>query len=124
MEENNIPVDELVTVKKSSLDDRKFRKRLLIASRIIAIALIIAIIYVGWVNYKYGTIFEGKSACYRCGYENMRRCECVYLPELVQQEVVNISAMRDELANYNDKMCEVKEGNKGLNISGLNLPSS
>jgi len=67
----------------------KFRRKLVIASRIIAIFLILAIIFIGYVQIKYmSEINEYRSkyghkwSCYLCGLEKGRRCTCTYLPDL------------------------------------------
>jgi hypothetical protein len=71
---NEIP-DILTQVSKE-----KYRRRLLIASRLIAILLVFAIAYFGYSNYKYGEFvksFDG-NPCFACGYHYGMKCEYVY----------------------------------------------
>jgi len=58
----------------------RFRRRLLIASRLLAVCLIIVIFYFGYVNYKYGEFvksFDG-NPCFSCGYRFGMKCNYVY----------------------------------------------
>jgi len=69
-----------------------FRRRLLIASRIISVLLILAIFFIGFVQIKYvkeinsyRSQYGDSWSCYVCGLETSRSCSCNYLPELESQ---------------------------------------
>ena len=64
----------------TQVSKEKYRRRLLIASRLIAILLVLAITYFGYSNMKYGEFvksFDG-NPCFACGYTYGMKCEYVY----------------------------------------------
>jgi len=68
----------------------KFRRKLLISSRVIGMLLILAIFWVGFIQIKYVNNINsikleyGDSAyCYLCGLENGRSCSCNYVGDLI-----------------------------------------
>jgi len=67
----------------------KFRRKLLISSRVIGILLILAIFWVGFIQIKYVNNINfiklkyGDNAyCYLCGLENGRTCSCNYISDM------------------------------------------
>jgi len=67
----------------------KFRRKLLISSRVIGVLLILAIFWVGFIQIKYVNkvnsikLEYGKNAyCYLCGLENGRSCSCNYINDM------------------------------------------
>ncbi len=100
----------------TAVNKEKFRRKLAIASRILAIFLILAIIFIGFVQIKYvkeinsyRAKYGSKWACYVCGLENGRSCSCNYLPQLAKE------AWLKNIASQNIIPCENK--NKGLDIN-------
>jgi len=80
MENNKIP-DILTQASKE-----RFRRRVMMGSRLIAIALILAIFWIGYIQLSYAKEFNemkskhGSNAfCYYCGLESGRSCSCNYL---------------------------------------------
>lgn len=68
----------------------KFRRRLLISSRIIGFLLILAIFWIGFIQIKYVNEVNQIKAeygslgyCYLCGLEAGRSCSCNYIPDIV-----------------------------------------
>ena len=68
----------------------RFRRKLLISSRLIAVALILAIVWIGYVQVEYAKEFNelkgkyGKDAfCYMCGLESGRSCSCTYWNDIM-----------------------------------------
>ena len=67
----------------------KFRRKLLISSRVIGMLLILAIFWVGFIQIKYVNNINsikleyGNNAyCYLCGLENGRSCSCNYISDI------------------------------------------
>ena len=58
----------------------KFRRRLLIGSRLLAFVLILAIVFFGYVNYQFGDLVS-KSPCYACGLYEGKKCDYMYFTE-------------------------------------------
>ena len=104
------------------LDDinkEKFKRRLslfrAIGSRVLALFLILAILYVGWVYYVYASDIReikqqyGTNAyCYLCGVENLKRCSCEYITTYDYGNIPinnNISEIQQKLGEYNTRMC-------------------
>jgi len=109
----------------SPANKEKFRRRLSIASRIIAIGLICAILWIGWIqisyaneirqiNGKYGSL----SSCYLCGKEQFRSCTCNYEYDLVQRNT-NLSVISEMIALGNVQVCPYKEDKVLLGIRDL-----
>ena len=68
----------------------KFRRRLLISSRILGVLLIVAIFWIGFVQVQYmkdvnqiKAEYGSLGYCYLCGLENGRSCHCNYIPDIV-----------------------------------------
>jgi len=67
----------------------KFRRKLLISSRVIGVLLILAIFWVGFIQIKYvshinsiKTEYGDYAYCYLCGLESGRSCSCNYVSDL------------------------------------------
>jgi len=110
MENNNIP-DILTQVSKE-----KFRRRVMIGSRLVAVALIIAIFFIGFVQIKYVKEFNemraeyGSNAyCYYCGLEKGKSCSCNFL----QPGEVATDEYLETIAFGNIQPCE--DRNKKIN---------
>jgi len=108
----------------TAVNKEKFRRKLAIASRILAIFLILAIIFIGFVQIKYvkeinsyRAKYGSKWACYVCGLENGRSCSCNYLPQLAvsNPDLFDKEAWLKNIASQNIIPCENK--NKGLDIN-------
>lgn len=88
-----------------------FKKKLLIFSRLLALFLILAIIYIGYIQYKYAAeITEIRNNmgslgyCYLCGLEAARKCECQYFNEVLNAE--ERERIREQTAEYNIQTCQ------------------
>jgi hypothetical protein len=117
----------------SEINQEKFKRRLsifrAISTRLIAIFLIIAILFVGGIQYKYAqSISEIKEKygslgyCYLCGQENLRKCECQYIPELLLSST-NISFYAEQAAENNIKPCPNKNSWQYKNNISINFTS-
>ena len=119
MEENN-NVKILTEISKEV-----FRRRLLVSTRIIALVLVLAIVWIGFIQIKYvKEVNEIKAEygslgyCYLCGLETYRRCECQYYTDLqTKNPNFNLTAIAQETALSNVRKCE----NRNLK-SNLTLP--
>ena len=74
--------EEILTI----ISKEKFRRKMVTASRVIAILLILAIVYIGYIQIVYVKDLNqlrsehGSLAyCYMCGLENYRKCEGQYI---------------------------------------------
>ena len=92
----------------------KFRRKILIGSRVIAVFFILSIFWIGFVQVKYvKEVNQIKSEygplgyCYLCGLESGRSCSCNYIPELVEADKdFDIKAYLENIANSNINECE------------------
>jgi len=89
-----------------------FRRKLLIASRILAGFLILSIFlfsyieFYKWRDFNSARLKYGDDAyCYMCGLEAGRSCGCVYLPDLAN-DVDSVEAVKVNLAIFNVQPCE------------------
>ena len=67
----------------------KFRRRLLVVSRLIAVVLILTIIWIGFIQIKYAKevneirgMYGSLGYCYMCGKEAFRKCDCQYFTQV------------------------------------------
>lgn len=103
-----------------------FRKRLLIASRLLALLLIIGIFFIGFVQIHYvkdinelKAKYGANAYCYLCGKESGKSCECIYIPELMMNQeyedsfIENIALKNamdcENLNNKNNEILELKD---------------
>jgi hypothetical protein len=92
----------------------KFRRFLLISSRVIALLLVFAIFFIGFVQINYvkevnqiKAEYGSNGYCYLCGIETGKSCNCNYLPELVlMNENFDIKVHLDNIATMNVEKCE------------------
>ncbi len=85
----------------------KFRRKLLISSRIFAFLLILVLFWIGFIQFNYvqeinkiKTDYGSLGYCYLCGLETARTCSCNYFPELIANEM-----SKDEKKSYLVKYC-------------------
>lgn len=102
---------EYVTIPKKEYNSIKFHRKLLIISRIIAVLLVFAIIFIGIIQLKYVKEYNdlknkyGNYAyCYMCGYELGKSCSCVYLPRVSLSEESRKTLLQ-EVAVKNTEIC-------------------
>jgi len=109
----------------TAVNKEKFRRKLVIASRILAIFLILAIIFFDFIQIKYvkeinsyKAKYGSKWACYVCGLENGRSCSCNYLPDVAisNPDLFDKDAWFENIATGNIAPCENKN-KKGLDIN-------
>ena len=106
----------------TQISKEKFRRRIVITSRIIAVLLILAIIYIGYIQVVYVKDLNqlrsehGSLAyCYMCGLENYRKCECQYI-QPQYDSTFNLDELREQTAEYNIKKCENRNKMVDLNV--------
>lgn len=98
----------------TEINKEKFKRRIAlfrsVSTRIIALLLVLAIVYVGFIqlNYakevasikeKYGSL----GYCYLCGKETLRQCSCIYQAYDSSFDIINFS---NNLAESNAEKCE------------------
>ena len=103
-------IKEILTL----ISKEKFRRQMIMVSKLIAIGLVLAIIWVGWVNYVYAkdvnkimSKYGAEGYCYMCGKETYKKCECQYAGSF--GEVVNYTLMAEMTSNYNLQKCIDKD---------------
>lgn len=111
MEENKIP-DILTQINKE-----KFRRRLLIASRLLAFFLILALIYIGiTLNANNAKIAE--KPCYYCGYIYGKMCTQTYdyLNMNVSQKETFFKNLGDFNSNFSGNLINGKLDTKIVDL--------
>jgi len=118
--EKNIP--DVLTKKNKEL----FRRKLLIASRVLSLLLILGIFFIGFVQIKYAkevnqikSQYGPNGYCYMCGLETGKNCACSYLPDvLLRMNDVEIKEYLKTIAEANTFPCENlnKDFEKELNF--------
>ena len=107
----------------SQVSKEKYRRRLLVVSRVLAFCLILAIVYFGYTQYKYGALIE-RSPCYACGYYEGKRCEYAYVTswQKIDKEefLVALGKANENRSGYSQWL-----GGQpiDINISGINFSS-
>ena len=108
---------------------RKFKRRWMYISRVLALLLIISIFWIGFVQMRYAKEFNelksehGPNAfCYMCGLESFKRCECIYMDQQ-QWALTDLDVYRQGLADENSLKCKEIKSLSGslINLSGYNL---
>lgn len=107
--------------------EEKFRKKLLIASRVIALLLVLAIFFIGFVQINYAKEFNelrrqhGNNAfCYMCGLESARTCSCNYeIQTIAESPEFNRQSYLEMIATRNIEKCEDRNGE--LELPNLTL---
>ena len=107
----------------------RFRRNILIASRVLALLLIIALFFIGFSWIKYAKQFNdlkdeyGPNAyCYLCGYYSGKSCSCNYIPKLtVESDNFDREQYFIDLALINSQDCNElkKEQEKQYNSNNL-----
>ena len=103
MESSETP-DVLTQVSKE-----KFRRKLLISSRIIAVLLIGALIYFSVVYYQVGNSYK-TNPCWSCGYYEGKRCDPVLIHAFIPNQTY-LEEMRLSVAEYNARPINISEYN-------------
>ena len=111
----------------TATNKERFRRRLSIISRILAIFLILAIIFIGFIQIKYvkeinsyRDRYGSMWSCYICGLENGRCCRCNYLPDLVQKhETFDREEFFKKIAEENILPCEIREDPKKISLDDI-----
>jgi hypothetical protein len=109
------------------ISKEKFRRAMLISSRIIAVFLIFAIVYMGFIQMQYGKFLKTKDACYICGYNYGKQCNCVYISDLEKQFLSenDLEAIKLDRAKYNSQVCRTNmKVNDALNNNEIILHPS
>jgi len=109
-----------------SKDVWKFKKKLFIVSRVIAIMLILAIVWIGYIQMMYVQDLRDLQEkhgnniwCYMCGLKGGKSCECVYYND-IELENLNMSNELLKLAENNIQKC--KRSLTGLDrVNNINL---
>jgi len=103
----------------------RFRRRLLISSRVIGVFLILVIFWIGFIQIQYvkevneiKTEYGSLGYCYMCGLETGRSCGCNYLPKLVQGDTFDKEVYFKNIASQNVMECK-KIGDKNINLSEI-----
>jgi len=108
------------------VNKEKFRRRLAIASRVLAVCLILSIVFIAFVQIKYvkeineyRSKYGSKWSCYVCGLENGRSCSCNYLPQIAYSnpDLFDKEGFYNNIADSNILPCE----NKNVKGMGINL---
>lgn len=104
----------------TQVSKEKFRRRLLIVSRIMAFCLILAIIYIGYVNMTYGDDIK-KNPCYYCGFEYGKKCDFIYFtPEMKQSSQEFLIGLGQYNSNMSDRVKYISGQQDPINLSFLN----
>ncbi len=102
----------------------KFRRRIILLSRVLAFLLIFSIFFIGFIQIKYikeinsyRTEHGSKWSCYVCGLENGRSCNCNYIPQIAYNnpDLFNKEEWFQNIAEGNVMPCENR--NIGFNFS-------
>lgn len=88
---------------------------MVILSRILAFLLIIAIVWVGFIQLTYvkdvNKIKENYGPygyCYMCGQETLKQCECQYFPK-EQLKGDGFKLIQKQISEYNAKICPLNK---------------
>ncbi len=92
----------------------RFRRKLLIATRVIATFFVLSIVFVGFIQIKYVNEvnkikleYGERGYCYLCGLETGRSCSCNFVPDIEQnREGFNWSGYLQNIAFQNAQDCE------------------
>jgi len=117
------PIPDILTL----VSKEKFRRKLLIATRLIAIFLVCAILWIGYLQITYvkginaiKSEYGPLAYCYLCGYENLRKCSCQYRPDIEREMgFFNLTRIQEETALGNTLPCPVMEKNMSISINDL-----
>lgn len=122
---NQVP--EILT----AVNKEKFRRKLLLITRFLALLLILAIVWIGFIQIIYvkevnqiRATYGNLGYCYMCGKEALRICSCQYLPDLlINLNQANLTAIAEQTALQNVMPCIDKNfRNDSLNQIYAQLP--
>jgi len=107
----------------------KFRRQLLITSRVIGILLVLAIFWIGFIQIKYVQEVNNIRAeygslgyCYMCGLETGRSCTCNYVPQLqVMDSNFDEEAWLENIAFSNTLICENRNDKSNYNLDPFKI---
>jgi hypothetical protein len=107
----------------------RFRRGLLISSRMLGVLLIIAIIWIGFVQVKYvkevneiRAEYGSLGYCYMCGLETGRSCECNYIPQLqLTNPDFDKSSWLENIAYGNVEICENMNDMSSYSLDDLEI---
>jgi hypothetical protein len=107
----------------------KFRRGLLISSRVIGVLLILAIFWVGFIQIKYvqevneiRAEYGSLGYCYMCGLETGRSCECNYVPMIeASNQNFDKEAWLENIAFANTVICENRNDKSNYNLDDLKM---
>ena len=117
-EKSKQPIPDILTL----ISKEKFRRKMVLTSRIIAVVLIGAILWVGYIQLNYAkevdrikNQYGSLGYCYLCGLESLRKCDCQYRTDLEQSgKSFNLSQIAINTAEMNIMNCPVREGTTSL----------
>ena len=94
------------------VNKEKFRRKVVIYTKLIAVGLILAIIWFGWVNYSYAKEINSYMSeygplahCYLCGLENYKKCDCQYNNDMYSDKKINLTQLGEDLGYWNIQGC-------------------
>lgn len=110
------------------VSQEKYRRLMLLGSRILALLLVASVFWVGFSTYVYKNdltkIYDeyGKDThCYLCGAVSLKSCSCVYYPGVLIENI-NITAEAEKLGFQNIQECKSYSAFRDHNWEdGLNL---
>lgn len=101
--------DYLTLEFNKSVENRK--RTILYMTRGTALLCVLALFYIGYAQVsmaeKTGNIYDkyGENAnCYLCGYQELRKCECIYWEHGTTPD--NITDYKQRLGEYNTQACK------------------
>lgn len=108
-----------------AVSKERFRRRLLIASRILAFGLVLALFWWGYVYMQYGKVVA-KDPCFACGYYRGKECKQVYfspqdLQTYSQNELLTKLAEKNAAPEPYFKDEANPNSREYINMSSINL---
>jgi len=122
-------VEEIPTI-LTQVSKEKFRRRLLIASRFLAVMLILSIFYLSYTTYitqtEYGELLKeaGNAPCFVCGYNYGMACQYVYVNRWYNEEDKEEFLLSLGYSNVNQSRTQILGGlpqYEVVNFSKFNL---
>lgn len=84
----------------TQVSKERFRRRLLVGSRLIALALILVLVWWGWIQINYAKILA-EDPCYACGYYYGKQCEPKYFTDIDIAAAGGMENLLKELGKHN-----------------------
>ena len=111
------PIPDILTL----VDKEKFRRQMIWISKLVAIGLVLALVWFGWVNYSYAKdinkILAEKGSlgfCYMCGLETYKKCNCQYYADSYVNKP-NYTQIGLDTATWNLEICKDIDTNPMFN---------